>query len=160
MNNNLINKILSDVHKNSNYEFDSAGTTEYRKTLVLMRTDLNLVAQPLTNQAYITLTSFGKTVCDNGGWLKHLDLEKQKAETEKERKEQKDKADKLDLQMKQWQTRTKYFPYIVSLLALGVSIASYFKAEKNDKTYNQCNNRYKNYKSSLNWITMAGALNI
>jgi cupin superfamily acireductone dioxygenase involved in methionine salvage len=47
-----------------------------------------------------------------------------------QRQQIKDKTAQVDLSLKQWQVKTKYFPYVVSLLALITAIFSYFKPEK------------------------------
>jgi hypothetical protein len=83
----------------------------------------------------IKVSDVGFIFVDN--FKKHIDSEEQKSDKEKERQERKDKADVLDLQIKEWQIKTKYLPYIVSFLALGVSIASYFKPEKKQQDLQQ-----------------------
>lgn len=79
---------------------------------------------------WIKLNDLGRQVKSKGGHFPYLKFLDEKAKIETERQDRKDKAEKLDLQLKTWQVRTKYLPYIVSILALGVSIASYFKPEK------------------------------
>jgi hypothetical protein len=79
---------------------------------------------------WFLLNGLGRQVKNAGGHFAYLKRLEEKAIADKERQERKDQSDKLDLHLKQWQVKTKYLPYIVSIFALTVSIFSYFKPEK------------------------------
>lgn len=83
-----------------------------------------------TGIGHLALTPLGREVKKVGGHSAYVQIQTTKEIVEKERQQRKDKAEKIDLRLKQWQVKTKYLPYIVSILALTVSIFSYFKQEK------------------------------
>ena len=80
--------------------------------------------------AYLVLNDKGREAKLKGGHFSYLQYLDDKKKIENERQERKDKSDKFDLLNKKWQYKTKLLPYIVSGLALTVSIISYFKPEK------------------------------
>ena len=79
---------------------------------------------------WFLLNSLGRQVKNAGGHIAYLKKLEDKAIADAERLKRKDKSEKLDILIKEWQVRTKYLPYIVSIFALAVSIFSYFKPEK------------------------------
>lgn len=56
--------------------------------------------------------------------------EKENREKAKNKEHRKDQIEEFDLVIKKWTYKSRYLPYIASLLALTISIASYFKPEK------------------------------
>lgn len=87
--------------------------------------------EPIGNSdTWFLLNDLGRQVKNAGGHFTYLKINEEKTNADKERQERKDQSDKLDLHLKQWQVKTKYLPYFVSILALIVSIFSYFKPEK------------------------------
>ena len=99
-------------------------------TLSVLKNSLEYVFPYGDSGQYFLLTQLGREVKISGGHFAYLNKIVERESINNLRLERKDKADKLDLQIKEWQVRTKYFPYIVSILALTVSIISYFKPEK------------------------------
>lgn len=83
-----------------------------------------------TKGYYYELNDKGREAKLKGGHFSYLKYLEEKEKNETERQEIKNKSDKFDLLNKQWQYKTKLLPYIVSVLALTVSIISYFKPEK------------------------------
>lgn len=73
------------------------------------------------------LTKLGREVKGAGGHFAYL----QKLQQEKELARRKETADLLT---KEWIYKTRLFPYIVSLLALTVSIFGYFKEPKKEQS--------------------------
>lgn len=96
-----------------------------------------------------TLTDLGRQVKKAGGHFAYLKKLEGKAIIETERQERKDKADKLDLLLKQWQVKTKLLPYIVSIFALVVSIASYYKPEKKQQDLQQMEETIKELQDNV-----------
>ena len=83
-----------------------------------------------TKGYYYELNDKGREAKSKGGHFSYLKYLDEKKEIDTKRQERKDNADSYDLLNKKWQYKTKLLPYIVSVLALTVSIVSYFKPEK------------------------------
>ncbi len=96
----------------------------------MLITDFGYVEYSDKSNSYLKLTPLGIEVKNAGGHFSYIKQIADKKTLDKERQERKDKSDKLDLKIKDWQVKTKWFPYAVSLIALIVSIGSYFKPEK------------------------------
>ena len=99
-------------------------------TLNVLKNSLEYVFPYGDSGQYFLLTQLGREVKISGGHFAHLNKIVEREALNKLRVERKDRSDNLDLQIKEWQVRTKYLPYIVSILALIVSIISYFKPDK------------------------------
>lgn len=84
----------------------------------------------ITEGYYYELNNEGRAAKAAGGHFAYLKFIDEQKENENKRRERKDKSDEFDLLLKQWQVKTKLLPYAVSILALTVSIFSYFKPEK------------------------------
>lgn len=94
-----------------------------------------------TEGYYYELTDIGRLAKFKGGHFKYLNYLNEKSRSESDRQNRKDKSEKLDLQIKEWQVKTKYLPYLFSLLALVgtfISLTISFKAlnkRSNETTY-------------------------
>lgn len=103
-----------------------------------------------TKGYYYELNDKGREAKLKGGHFLYLQYLEDKKKIESERQERKDKSDKLDLHLKQWQVRTKFLPYIVSGLALLVSIFSYFKPEKKQADLQQVQQKLQELQEHVN----------
>ena len=86
----------------------------------------NLVEKNLgkLNQERFEISEHGLEIVKNGGWLKYLEVEKEKKELETKRTNRKDKSDEIDLNKKTWEYRNRKLPYYFSALALIGTITS------------------------------------
>ena len=80
--------------------------------------------------ALLVLTDKGREAKSKGGHFSYLKYLEEKKEVDTKRQERKDKSDEFDLLIKRWTYNARYLPYLASLLALTISIFSYFKPEK------------------------------
>lgn len=83
-----------------------------------------------TKGYYYELTDVGREAKAKGGHIAYQQYLEDKKKKERERQERKDKTEQVDLLLKHWQVKTKWYPYLVSTLALAVSVFSYFKPDK------------------------------
>jgi hypothetical protein len=115
------------LHKDNNGIYDWKDFVDVFNTT---HNDRLVISRALRDKDIIGDHTTGTRLKELGWTFKGFEAERQKYFNDKQRQERKDKSDELDLHLKQWQVKTKYLPYIVSILALTVSIISYFKPEK------------------------------
>lgn len=128
-----IDKILFEVHSNSNYkildedDFDEyLEFIEYRKTINSMLDDYKIIKKPFTNSLDIVLTKFGVEVVDQGGWFKYLENEKLKEQFESDKVNIEFENLKSATEVNEFLLKTKWLPHIVAIISLLFSIYIYF----------------------------------
>jgi hypothetical protein len=83
-----------------------------------------------TEDFHHQLTDIGRHAKSKGGHFAYQRYLEQKRLVEAERLQRKDKTEQLELTLKQWQLKTKWYPYFISTFALIVSVLSYFRPDK------------------------------
>jgi hypothetical protein len=113
---------------------DNSGIYDWKDFVDVFSTTHNdrlVIARALRDKDIIGDHTTGTRLKEPGWTFKGFEAERQKDLVDKKRQERKDKADEFDLQIKEWQVRTKKLPYILSALALVgtiISISIAFKA--------------------------------
>lgn len=118
------------LHKDNNGIYDWKDFVDVFSTT---HNDRLVIARALREKNLIGDHTTGTRLKEPGWTFKGFEAERQKELADKKRQERKDKSGELDLQMKEWQVRTKKLPYILSSLALLgtiISIIISFKALK------------------------------
>jgi len=116
------------LHKDNNGIYDWKDFVDVFSTT---HNDRLVIARALRDKDIIGDHTTGTRLKEPGWAFKGFESERQTDLLDKKRQERKDKSDELDLQMKEWQVRTKKLPYILSALALVgtiISISIAFKA--------------------------------
>ena len=141
----IADKILLHFDDNVMTDFDTAahnaGITydlinelelnrKYAHAKNILSDSLQYIEVTGNGNTWFFLTDLGRQVKKAGGHSEYLKKLEAKKLADLVRQERKDKADELDLQIKTWQVKTKYLPYIASFFALTISIFSYFKPER------------------------------
>ena len=125
MNNITIDQILNDISQTNRYEMkyesdfkDYNDYIEYHSLLLVMINDLKILVKPIQNNRIIYLSSDGLEIIKKGGWLKHLQIQNEKAIINSEK-------EKFDFLSKKWIYKTRFLPYILSAIALILSILTF-----------------------------------
>jgi hypothetical protein len=79
------------------------------------------------NYVVYGLTKKGIDIIRKGGWLNHIEIEKQKIK----RKEEKER---FDLRISKLQAKTGWLPYIISVIGIGISIWALAESKSNTPT--------------------------
>ena len=85
------------------------------------------------NETYI-ITEFGYVVSKHGNWINYLKFQK-------DIRDRKIKKENIDLKISEFQVRTKFLPYIISVLSILIAIFDPFDFKK-ETTENQGQNIY------------------
>ena len=139
----ILDKILPELPEYGNFHFAFYAKevlkwtpTEIREIAILQPHIIDIALNHFRyinsrpDNGYLFLNDKGREAKLKGGHFSYLKYLDEKKETETKRQDRKDKSDEVDLLMKKWTYKARYIPYIASLLALTISIISYFKPEK------------------------------
>lgn len=125
MNNIKIDQILNDINQTERYEMkyqddfeDYDDYVEYHSLLLVMISDLKILVKPIQNNRIIYLSPDGLEIIKKGGWLKYLQIQNEKAILNSEK-------EKFDFLSKKWIYKTRFLPYILSSIALILSILTF-----------------------------------
>ncbi len=142
--NEIINNLLSEISTNKNPKIleedffdDYSEFIDYRKNINLMIEDYKLIHKSFSNSLDITLTKHGNDVINQGGWLKYLENEKNDAEFNKEKSKIELENLTTSTNLNKFLLKTKWLPYIVSVISLAFSIYVYFDAKADSKKLEQ-----------------------
>lgn len=96
-----------------------------------------------TKGHYYELNDKGREAKKAGGHTAYLELLESEKKIELNRQQLKDKSDKLDLRIKRWQVKTKYWPYIFSFVAVFISGVSYFKSNEKQSDLKEIQEKFR-----------------
>jgi lipopolysaccharide export LptBFGC system permease protein LptF len=140
--NNEIDKLLKEIDKLESYtelsedDFyddnvdDKIAYEKFNnyKTTIHEAKNEKVISGSLTFDRKIKLTSFGKEIVKNGGWLKYIEEKSFNKSREREK-------DEYDFKTKKWLYKTRFLPFIISGFALLVSILG-FISNRSEKIKN------------------------
>lgn len=89
------------------------------------------------NKELCSVTEYGYEIFQKGGWLNHIENEKNLREKEIKEKTTREKIDlekaSTELKLNKWLIKTKWLPHIISILAIIVSVAIYSDSKKENE---------------------------
>jgi hypothetical protein len=132
----IIDKLLKNL-------FESQSGTEYLADICesigldnrafiefVARLEEEKLATPNEPRHRMTITTFGRQVCKEGGWIAYV--ERQKTKTQADSLNKQLTAEKLihDTMLSRWQLKTRWWPLIISVISLIVSIIAVILSRK------------------------------
>jgi hypothetical protein len=141
MDNIKIDNLLTEINKSADYTMafennfgSSSEYIDYHCLILYLLNDIKIIYKPFNNDRRLRLSGKGNEIIEKGGWLKYIEIEKEKAELNFEK-------EKYDLLSKKWIYKYRLLPYIISGLALLISILTFIensaKETKNKKVISE-----------------------
>jgi hypothetical protein len=100
------------------FSLEKKEYTSIRNIITIAEIEGLIIFSGNTNQS-AKLTPKGKNIMENGGWLKHIENEKEKAKSNSEK-------EKYDLLNKKSSYKNRRIPYLISFFALVISFISFY----------------------------------
>lgn len=106
-------------------------TEDKRKSIIYLMNELKLIHKPFANSLIFEPTKFGNEVIKQGGWIKHLEIEKEKLDFNIEKEFLEFEKSKIDLDLAKKLLNeypyTKWFARIGFFIGIGLGLLELIK---------------------------------
>ncbi|WP_157687526.1 hypothetical protein [Pedobacter psychrophilus] len=127
MNDKDVDELLKKISSSNEYIMPE----EKRSSIIYLMTELKLIYKPYDNSLIFAPTKFGNEVINEGGWIKHLEIEKESLKLKSEREILDFEKSKTDLELAKKLLKeypyTKWFARISLFIGIGLGLLELIK---------------------------------